>query len=331
MTRRVRVFRPAAERLIVQRLGIRQPITDARRLLRAGQENTARWLDARTRTIGASEIGILMMADHPYHSLFSLWHVKRHGWGRHEQTPAQERGHLLEEGIARKFAAAHPELVVARPNGSLWADPEHPHLSCTPDFLTIDETGLIVPLECKSDEGGDGWGPGDDDIPAHHWWQVNQQAGVFAAPYAYIARWSMRGYRDYTIAYDHDRYVKGAAEARLFLADVAAGHEPEPDGHRSTGSVLRDLHPEPVYVVQAAQIPPEWGDELAALKATRAEVDKQIKDYDHKIRALLGDAPTGWDVRGRVYTRTRTPRKGFTVPPTVLDQVRTREPLNQED
>lgn len=328
--RRVRVFRRAAERVVAERFGISNPVTDARRLLRAGQENTPAWLDARTRTVGASEISILMMGEHPYHSVFSLWHVKRNGWGRHEQTHAQERGHLLEPGIARRFAAAHPELVVARPNGALWSDPDYPWMSCTPDYLTIDETGLIAPLECKSDEGGDGWGWGDEEIPAHHWWQATQQAGVFAAPYGYVARWNTRGYRDYTVAFDYERYAKSAGHARGFLDDVSAGREPEPDGHKATGAVIRDEHPYPLYAAGPVRLPAEWGDEMAALKATRKQIDREIKDLDHKIRAMLGDSPVGYDLRGRVYNRSQTPRKGFVMPPTVIDQVRTREPAEQE-
>lgn len=326
MTRTVRVFRPAAERLIERQFGIVRPVTDAVRLLRAGQENTDRWLIARSATIGASEISILMMAEHPYHSPFSLWHVKAHGWGHHEQTHAQERGHLLEEGTARRFAAAHPELIVARPNGALWRDPDHPALSCTPDFLTIDEDGLIAPLETKSDEGGDGWGPGEEEVPPQYWWQVQQQMGVFAAPHGYVARWNSRGYRDYTIGHDRERYGRAAAVAAAFLNDVREGVCPPVDEHRSTRAVLVDRAPHPVYAASPVQLPAGWGEELAALKASRAEIDKQIKGIENRIRERLAASPIGYDLSGRTYTRTRTERRGYTAPPTVLDQIRTTEP-----
>jgi predicted phage-related endonuclease len=325
--RTTRAFRRPVERLIAERFGIVNPVTDARRLLRAGQENTDEWLAARTATIGASEISILMMDDHPYHSRFSLWHVKAHGWGRFGQTSQQERGHLLEPGIARRFAQAHPELIVARPNGALWRDPVNPALSCTPDFITINRDAEIIPLECKSDEGGD-WGSGEQDIPAHHWWQVQQQAGVFAAPYGYVARWAGNGYRDYIIEYDHERYGRAAAEAAAFLRSVADGIPPEPDGHRASIDVLSETMP--VYAVAPVQLPAGWGDELSALKESRKHLDKQIKNVEARIRDGLSAAPTGYDVKGRTYARTRTPRKGYTVAPTVIDQVRTREPADEE-
>ena len=319
MTRAVRAFRRSTERAIEQRFGILAPVTDAVRVLRAGQENSAAWLAARSATIGASEISILMLAEHPYHSRFSLWHVKAHGWGQHGQTDQQERGHLLEPGIARRFAAAHPELIVARPNGSLWRDPAYPHLSCTPDFLTIDADGLIAPLECKSDEGGD-WDA--EDIPAHHRWQVWQQAGVFAAPYGYVAHWSSRGYRDYTIGYDHERYCRAAGVAADFLADVAGGTPPPVDGHRMTREVLTDAHPYPLAPIAPVEIPAAWGDEREALLAAQAEIKRQLDELANRVRDRFGGALAGWDTAGRAYLRKRTPKKGFTVKPTVMDQIR---------
>jgi len=326
--RTTRAFRPSTERLIEQQFGIIRPVTDARRLLRAGQENTDAWLAARSATIGASEISILMMSDHPYHSRFSLWHVKAHGWGQFGQTDQQERGHLLEPGIARRFAAAHPELIVARPNGALWQDPANPALTCTPDFLTIDEDGLVAPLEAKSDEGGDDWGIGDEEIPAHHWWQVQQQCGVFAAPHGWIARWSSRGYRDYRIGYDHDRYCRAATEAADFLRTVAEGKAPEPDGHRASIEVLTEIPAS--FAVRPVEFPTDLGDERAALMEARKHIDRQLKEIEAKIRAGLGGAAVGYDLSGRTYTRTRTERKGYTVKPTVIDQVRTSEPQGQE-
>lgn len=322
----VRAFTRRTERVIAERFGIVNPVTNAARLLQAGRENSPAWLDARTRTVGASEIGVLMMSDHPYQSVFSLWHVKAQGRGRHPQTSAQERGHLLEPGIARRFAEAHPDLVVGRPNGALWSDPDFPHLSCTPDFLTINADGLIVPLETKSDEGGDGWGWGDEEIPAHHWWQINQQAGIVAAPYSYIARWNTRGYRDYTVVFDDDRYVKAAHEARLFMDDVKAGREPEPDGHRASGQIIREVHPRPVYAGAPVRVPDEWGDELDELKASRKEIERQIDDLTNKIRALMGDSPVAFDLTGRVHTRTLQARKGFEVKPTTIDKLTTKAP-----
>lgn len=323
MTRHVRAFRRSTEKVIEARLGIVRPVTDAVRLLPPGQENTDRWLTARSSTIGASEISILMLSEHPYHSRFSLFHVKANGWGKHGQTNEQERGHLLEPGVARRFAQAHPELVVARPNGGLWRDPITRALTCTPDYLTIDEAGVIAPLECKTDEGGDDWGVGDEEIPAHHWWQVTQQMGVFAAPHGYVARWSSRGYRDYRIGYDHDRYSRAGVIAQAFLDDVAAGRCPEPDGHRESLAVLKDV--DPVYAA-IAQIPADWGDEMDALKETKRQVEKQIKEWEARIRDRLGPAPSGYDLTGRAYQRTQQQRRGHVVGPHVVDQVRTSAP-----
>jgi predicted phage-related endonuclease len=324
VSRTVRAFRRNTERQIEARFGIVRPVTDAIRLLPPGQENTDRWLAARSATIGASEVSILMMDDHPYHSRFSLWHVKANGWGRFGQTDAQERGHLLEPGIARRFADAHPELIIGRPNGALWQDPQLPALTCTPDFLTIDENGVVAPLECKSDEGGSEWGSGPEDIPAQYWWQVTQQMGVFAAPHGYVARWNSWGYRDYTIGYDHARYSAAGAAAQAFLDDVNAGRCPEPDAHKESLAVLRDM--DPVFAAALARLPSEWGDELDALKESRKHIDKQIKAIEAQIRDRMGSAPTGYDMRGRAYHRTRTERKGYTAPPTVIDQVRSSAP-----
>lgn len=326
MTRTVRAFRAGAEKRIARLFGVVGPVTDATRLLRPGRENTDEWLNARTRTVGASEISVLMLGEHPYHSTYSLWHVKRSGWGRHAPSPVQERGHWVEQGIAAKFADERPDLVVGRPNGALWADPSRPWLSCTPDFLTMGEDGLIIPLECKSDEGGDGWGWGDDEVPPHHWWQVQQQCGVFAAPYGYLARWNSRGFRTYRIEYDHDRYQAASEQARQFMKDVASGHEPEPDGHSSTGDVLRDLYPVTDDAVKPVRVPDEWGSDLAALKESKKEIERQIKDLQNKIRAMMGPAPSAYDLTGRIHSRQISARKGYTVKPATVDKLLTSEP-----
>lgn len=324
MTRRVRVFRPSVERGIRAQFGHEPPTTDAVRLLRAGQENTDVWLDARSASIGASEISILMLGEHPHHSRYSLFHVKRHGWGRHQTLPVQERGHWMEQGIGAKFADQRPDLVVARPNGALWADPQFRHMTCTPDFLTYSEDGLVIPLETKSDEGGDGWGWEDDAVPAHHWWQVQQQCGVFGAPYGYLARWNTRGYRLYTIDFQEDRYVASAGVAARFLADVQVGMEPEPDGHDTTAAVLRDLDLD--ADAAPVRVPRHWGDELDALAASKSEIVAQEKGIKNKIRAMMGTATSAYDLAGRTYTRSRMARKGYTVKAATVDKLDSTKP-----
>lgn len=326
MTRRVRVFRPSVDRKIRARFGHEPPTTDALRLLRPGPQRTYQWQKTRTKTIGASEIGILMMDSHPYHSQFSLWHVKRNGWGKHETTPEQQRGYWMEPGIAAKFAEEHPHLIVGEANGPLWADPQFRWMSCSPDYLVYGPDGLVVPLECKAVEGGDGWGYGDEEVPAHYWWQVQQQCGVFGAPYGYLARWSARGFTLYRIAFDEARYVAAAEQARRFLADVRSGREPEPDGHDTTLAVLQDLYPDTDDSMSPVRVPAEWGEELAALQQSEKEIKKQIKTIKNQIRAMMGNAATAYDTDGRRFTRNLTPRRGYTVAPTTLDSLITQEP-----
>jgi predicted phage-related endonuclease len=326
MTRAVQVFSRSTNRKIAVRFGHSPPTTDAIRKLRNGPQGTKIWRGVRTKTVGASEISVLMLSQHPYHSKFSLWHVKRHGWGVHEMTPEQQRGHWMEPGIAAKFRDEHPEVIVAAANAPLWADPQFPWMSCSPDYLVYDESGLLVPLECKAVEGGDGWGYGDEDVPAHYWWQVQQQCGVFAAPYGYLARWSNRGFRVYRIAFDEIRYWAAAEQARLFLADVKSGHEPEPDGHPTTEHVLRDLYPDSDESAPPVRLPREWGDELAALKESKREINRQIKQYENMARAMMGAAANAYDLSGRRYTRTKTPRRAYSVKEAIIDSLTINDP-----
>lgn len=326
MTRTVQIFRPSINRKIAARFGHQPPVTDAVRLMRPGPQGTKVWRKNRSKTIGGSEISVLMQSDHPYHSRFSLWHVKRHGWGSHETTPEQQRGFWMEPGIAAKFGEAHPELLVAQAAGPLWADPQFPWMSVSPDYLVYGEDGLVIPLECKAVDGGDGWGPGDEDVPAHYWWQVQQQCGVFGAPYGYLARWYSRGFRLYRIDFNEARYVAAAGQARRFLNDVRAGHEPEPDGHDTTGAVLRDLYPDSDESSSPVRVPSEWGEELAALKASQKEIKRQIKTYENMLRAMMGSASAAYDLAGRRYARTLTPRRGYIVKPTIADSLTTYDP-----
>jgi hypothetical protein len=160
-----------------------------------------------------------------------------------------------------------------------------------------------------------------------HWWQVQQQCGVFAAPGGWIARWNGRGYRSYWIPFDPDRYAAAGKLAREFLDDVAAGREPDPDAHTTTTAVLKRLHPGVDYRLPPVQVPRDWGEDRDALTVSRAEIDKEIRKIDNMIRGRIGDAASGYDMAGRVYSRTIRARKGYTVKPGTTDSITTTPPL----
>src|SRR6266542_3116141 len=128
------------------------------------------WLLARARSVGASEIGIVL-GKSSFCSPYALWYRKKLDW-RLPRTEQMKWGHLTEEPIANLFAEEKADdLYVAKPLGapwSLWVDPQYDWMTCTPDRLAVDQEGQVSPVEVKSDEGGKDWGkPGTDEVPEH--------------------------------------------------------------------------------------------------------------------------------------------------------------------
>lgn len=308
---------------------------------------TTRRRDGDTWRIGASELAAVLGIS-PFASPFSLWWAKQDDW-QTEQTDAMKIGHKLEDTIGELFAEERPDLMVCRSNAGLWGHPVHDWMVCTPDFLAVagdlptcpqeDVPGgsdvismrrsvdvRVEPVECKSDEGGTGWGtPGSGDVPAHHRVQLLVQCAIFDAPRGHLVRLAGKRFTRYVVEYDDaaradlEQWVK-AGEA--FVADLVAGVSPDIDGHDATQDTLIRLHPAvdegttEMLPVDLAEAYERLHGELDAAKARYAEVCNRVRDR-------MGRAQYAVDPDGRrIAQRLVFKRRGYEVAPGQVDMLR---------
>lgn len=289
------------------------------------------WLEARKGGVGASEIGVIM-GHSTWTSPFALYWRKKLDW-HIPQTEAQRWGHLVEDPIAELFAEEMAELLyIAKPRNhpySLWSHPDYQWALCTPDRLAIDRSGVVRPVELKSDEGGPGWGaPGTDEVPQQYRCQGLWQAFVFGAPGTYVVRKRSSGKRRmvwYYVPFDADAVDGMVEEGADFLGDLARGIAPDPDGSSATTAALQEINPIEVGTYANVDSALYW--EWFAARIEKNELTKRDRALSNKLRDAMGTAqfattrsPDGFDVI-RVKRRVGK-RDGYVVAPTTTDELR---------
>lgn len=322
-------------RKAVARFGT-SPRTAAIPLLPA-KADEADWLAARRRDgdggwrIGASELAAVLGIS-PHASPFSLWWSKQDSWVQPETTRQQSIGHLLEPLIGQLWAEEHPEMLLCRPGFALFGQPyEHRWLVCTPDFLAVRADDLadrvrVEPVECKSDDGGKGWGtPGTGEVPAHHRVQVYVQCEVFGARRGHLMRLAGKRPTAYVLPYDdaaRAEMAKWLEAGRRFVGSLEAGEPPEPDGHEATTRALTELNP--AYVEGSTRLlPAALIGEYRRLHTLLDNVKRQYEAAQNRVRQTLGDAQIGIDPAGnQVVKRLVYKRRGYEVGPSMVDQLR---------
>lgn len=317
----------------------RSPKTAAVPLLGLDEYGSEAWQLARRSMIGASEMAAVLGRS-PWASPFSLWWSKQEGW-QLEQTLSMRLGHELEPIIAKLFGEARPDLLVCKANASLWRSPIVDWMACTPDYLAVAydvEPAIgdhaewvkgpchVEPIECKSDEGGPGWGrPGTDEVPDHHRVQVLQQCAVFGAPRGHLVRMAGKRFSAYVLEFDDAAQAEVAEwtlAGQAFMATLDAGVAPELDGHQATTDTLSRLYPgtsedyDAVVPDDVAEAYDRLGVELARVKGEFAEAANAVRGCMKEQRFAVV-ASTG----RRFADRRVGKRNGYTVGPSTYDGI----------
>lgn len=299
----------------------------------------AAWLEARRQGVTASEIAVIMgLAPDSHNSPYRLYHEKLGILGPAEQTEEMEVGHVLEPYIADKFAARHPELMVAGNGRELFRHDERPWQMATPDRLLCDDMRLdfegdrvieefepVAVLECKSDGGSDEWGePGTDEIPVHYRCQVLWQMDVMGVGTAYVACLGLRDrkVREYVVQMD-DAARKDLdlmlTAARDFLDRIDEQDEPAVDWRPATTEALKKLHPslEDRDVVIGRQLEISYNAACKAFKAAerrKDEMTNRLREAMGSARRAVSREDLGRVVASRqIYQVGESVRKPYTV------------------
>jgi len=279
-------------------------------------DNRAGWLTLRQRGIGASDIATVLKLPGAYSSPFALWWAKKLGW-RSEQTEEMEWGHRLEGAVAAKFQDEHPDLDVTVPGSSLWRHPDIPWALCTPDRFVSD--GYTEwPLELKTDQNAKRWG---DEPPAIYRAQLMWQCFVFGVDRGWLAVLVGKTYHEYALTFTQVEMERAAGEAALFMASLDKGEPPWIDESEATTVALAALHSD--IIDKSVSLDPNLIRELRVSYDNMKAAKEALRYAENLILDALGDAAEGHDHEGRrVVKRVRFPRAGYTVPPTVVTQLR---------
>jgi len=194
------------------------------------------------RTMSASKVAAVVGLS-PYQSRFSLWHRMAGLVEPEPQNESMARGHYLEDGIARWFAAQHPDFDVTP--ATHWGHAEVEWATATPDRDLCTPTGQRI-LEIKADDSPD-WDPTEGVIPPGYYCQVQWQllcSGLDVAHVAHLG--AFLRFDEYVIeanAQDQDYLMAQASEFMDSLPWGTNPKRPDLDEHDATYDTVKRLKP----------------------------------------------------------------------------------------
>lgn len=349
---------PADREAVVHRFG--RPVNSPAVPLLPPDASDGEWLDYRRWMLGASELAaVLPGVRSPYASPYSLFIRKRYGWTV-EATREMDIGTRLEPLIGELFAEDRPDLALFRPGARLYGHPVHDWLCCTPDFLAVaadvrpcscqrrkpsgpDGTILpckscgdsrttavpvIEPVECKSDEGGPGWGrAGTSDIPEHHRVQLVVQCAIFGSRRGHLVRFNRKRITAYQVTVTQDlidEWTTWTAHGKAFVEQLLdESSDPPPiDDHKATEAALSALYAD-VDENGRVDMPAALRVRYRLAQARVAAAKAALREAQNEIRARLGTGKYAIDPdTGQPFAERRAYKvSSHTVPAYEVDAI----------
>lgn len=288
---------------------------------------SAEWHAARRLSIGASEIAIVL-GESPWRSRLDLYYEKTSDQPReHEDSEHMLWGRLLEGAILDEVARRAGVEVTLR--GPSLRSVAHPWATATPDGLTA----AGEPVEVKNLSGGydaDDW---DAGIPRHYYLQCQHQMMVTGARRCLFAAlvWGRKLVWEW-VPRDDDEIRRIVVAGSEFWRRVTELDEPPPDGHpRERGALAARATEDAEVELYVDDVEPylfEW----ESFKAQQRDLEKELKETkakvascENQIAQAMGPAQRAFCASGWTFRWKRTPRKGYTVEPTVVTTFEIKE------
>lgn len=285
------------------------------------------WLAARERDVTASVVGALFGV-HEYQTLWGLWCLKK-GLTREDPTesPAMQRGRLLEPVAVQMIREARPDWQVHHNSANeYWRDPAA-RLGATPDTLVTCPRRGFGTVQIKSVEASvyrRKWLDADGNPEAPLWiaLQATLEAHLIGARWAAVAPLVVgHGIECPLIGIDLMPEVVDAIydRANEFWASIEADEPPSPDYERDA-ELIDALHPtgdpgDEIDLSSDNRIP-ELLSEVAEAKAALAAASRRKDAAEAEIKAKLGSAVVAHIGRGRRITWRLRKRAAFSAPAT---------------
>lgn len=286
------------------------------------------WHALRRMDLTASQIGALFGA-HEYVSMFDLWALKT---GRikadPEQTPAMERGTLLEPVAVELLRRRNHTWTINYSSAErvYYRDPVH-RLGATPDVLVEHpERGLGV-VQIKSVEPSvfrRKWKDESGEIEPPLWiaLQASMEADLVGAEWAAVAAILVGHGLDLPLI--DVPLLPGVmdairAKAGEFWRMIAEGREPAPDFARD-GDTIAALYaqetPGKTIDLSGDNYFTDLVHKHRTLKDSAKDIAEQIEFINNEIKAKMGDAEVAILPDGRRVTWRLQKRRGYTVAPS---------------
>lgn len=269
--------------------------------------NRYQWLTERKTGIGGSDSSAILGFS-PWKSPFELYIDKTSDYVEEIDNEAIHFGNVLEDVVADEFTRRTGKKV--RRRNQIFRHKEHDFMIANIDRDVVGERAL---LECKTTNAfaADQWE--GDQIPPAYMCQIQHCMAVLDYEKAYIA--VLIGGQKFVwkeIARDDEFIEIMIQQEKAFWENhVLAGVPPEIDGSPSASDLLNKMYPE-----DNGEIVMLESDEaemlIEAIESIKAEVkEKQAlqKEYENKLKLMIGEAETGvtprFEVRHRAITSNR--------------------------
>lgn len=283
------------------------PTFPAAKALGIHQRDRARWLAARHRGLGGSEVAAILGL-HPYKSELEVYADKIGA-----VPPANENdlpevalwGQIFEEPILREYGRRSGRVVV--PSNELHSRIDRPWHLLTPDGVQVaNDVELEGPgtAEVKTTGYGDWQAEG---IPAYVQVQVQHGFLVTGASWGTLI-WlpfpeRRLQWRDLRPHHEFLAFLSERIDA--FWTRVVQRREPDADGSESSIRALFHLYPELTdECIELAEAEP-IADELEAINAEMTRMEQRKREITARVLQTLGPYKVGLLDDGRYWTSWR--------------------------
>ncbi|RKD20989.1 hypothetical protein BEP19_15000 [Ammoniphilus oxalaticus] len=274
------------------------------------------WLEWRRRGITGSDIGAICGIN-KWSSPVSVYMDKLGELPEQEDNEAMYFGRILEDVVAKEFSFRTGFRVERR--NAILQHLEHEWALANIDRLIIDrEKGHgILEVKTTSEYLKDQWT--DDEVPASYLTQIQWYLFVTGLQWGYFA--TLIGGNKFIM-----KYVERDDELIQYLFDI--GKEfweehvlkkapPAFDGSDASTKLLSELYPKSEDGSQT-ELPDEANALITAieqLKQDEKDLETTRKEYENKLKSMLGDFESGVigdrEVTWRSYETTRFDSKSF--------------------
>lgn len=249
------------------------------------------WLWNRKKGLGGSDASAIL-GFNPWKSAFELYIDKTSDYVEEIDNEAIHWGNVLEDVVAQEFTRRTGKKV--RRRNQTFKHPEHPFMIANIDRDVVGENAL---LECKTTNAfnSDAWE--GEQIPPAYMCQVQHYMAVLDYEKAYIA--VLIGGQKFVWKEipRHDGFIEEmiSLEKHFWEEHVVKGIPPEIDGSPSASELLNKMYPEDngETIMLQSDDAEKLIEAIDSIKSEVKEKQSLQKEYENKLKLMIGDATTG--------------------------------------